>query len=248
MARHVGDMPYKICLKWVVQSIISRLYWWGAVPFCVHLRTSLIPFFQLLLYVTGKDFVLYFSQFLLEVMPKQCVEVPCVLTRIVEGLVNCSRGSSFKTRSLSSKSFCTYMKVRERLCLRKGKVCMWWQTGLLEWEANRPLETAVLVKGQESRTRGSSGDLPAGGDVVRKGGRACEKSEGTSLLLSWVVFVPLDLSCRFLFPISISVCEGAAWINTAWAFVEKLHGCMVCFCSLWSLLLLFMSRKWKVLL
>lgn len=119
----------------------------------------IIPFSQLLLYVTGKDSVLYFSRFLLELMPKQCVEVPCVLTRIVEQLVNHFRGSPFKTRSLSSKSFCNYMEVRERHCLRKGKVWVWWQTGLLKWDANRPLETAELVKGQESRPRGSSGDL-----------------------------------------------------------------------------------------
>lgn len=68
-------------------------------------------------------------------------------------------------RSLSPKSSCNYMKVRERLCLRREKVCMWWQTGFLMRDASGPLDIAVLVKGQESRTRGmrpSSGDHPAG--------------------------------------------------------------------------------------
>lgn len=54
-------------------------------------------------------------------------------------------------------------------------MCMWWQTGLLMQDASRPLDIAVLVKGQESRMRGmrpSSGDLPAGLVEMQRGKEA----------------------------------------------------------------------------
>lgn len=143
VARHVSDMPYKICLECFC---LPSPDWGGrsTVPLCIHVIYAILCA-ALSERLLGKGFLLHFSHFLLEVMPELHVPLPHFLTRILQEPVNYFRGSPVQIGSVSYKYPNNCVKVREIIYLRWGEVELRCQSWNLERDVPKTLAPAVLV-------------------------------------------------------------------------------------------------------